>query len=52
MPVAVGVTVAVTVGVTEGVTRFDGRSMRGATQRGLSLSASPFESTVKINFTL
>ena len=52
MPVAVGVKVALTVGVAEGVTRFDGRSMRGATQRGLSLSAAPFESTVKMNVTL
>ena len=51
-PVVVGVKVAVIVGVAEGVTKFDGRSMRGATQRGLSLSAAPFESTVRMNFTL
>jgi hypothetical protein len=46
-----GTPVAVAVGVADGVTRFEGRSMRGATQTALSFTGEPFESTVRMNFT-
>lgn len=50
--VLVGAPVAVLVGVAAGVIRLDGRSMRGATQTGLSASAEPLANTVKMNLTL
>ena len=48
-PVAVTVIVGVRVSVAVGVTRLEGRSIRGATQTGLSGSALPFASTVRMN---
>ena len=48
---AVFVPVGNAVGVAEGVIRLVGRSMRGATQTGLSASAGPSARTVKINLT-